>query len=88
MNPIIKQTKEKSKELREKMKRKEAVEKKVKELMVKAEENPHAQEIMDDIVHDLKSKEASELNNMGIEAQLTYAVMMGDTDYVEKALKG
>lgn len=36
-------------------------------------------ELLGDIVHDLKSKEASEINNSGANAQVQYALAQGMT---------
>lgn len=44
----------------------------------------HAPSDLDDHVHELKSKEASAINNAGIEAQVTYLVEQGGEEWVRE----
>jgi hypothetical protein len=44
----------------------------------------HTPEDLDDHVHDLKSKEASAINNAGLEDQLAYLVEQGGEDWVRE----
>lgn len=44
----------------------------------------HTPEDLDDHVHELKSKEASTINNTGIEAQICYLVEQGGEEWVRE----
>lgn len=43
-------------------------------------------EMIDDYVHDLKSEEASGLNNQGLEAQFDYLIDAAGPDWMEQLI--
>lgn len=49
----------------------------MKEFIAEIEKQAKKQIALDEIVHDTKSKEASEINNEGIDSQLNYLLQSG-----------
>jgi len=57
------------------------------EYMRRLEEAGISAEDLDDVVHDLKSNEATDLNNAGLEAQVEYIVSCGGEGELERILE-
>lgn len=60
----------------------------VERLLTLIEEHDLPEEALDDLVHDAKSREASVLNNGGLEEQLTYLLDWHSFDELWALIKG
>jgi len=59
----------------------------INQLVLMAKKNTESIEILDGMVHDAKSLEATTINNKGFKAQITYLVLGGSADDVATRLK-
>jgi len=58
----------------------------IDDLINKAKHHEDVHDILDDLVHDAKSKEATEINNKGVPTQIRFLVDSGLANEVNDAL--